>query len=418
MNIKDIFSFRKAPGLPGRKSSPLDIFSNGIFIGNTSGNDATSLACINTIADSIGSLNGAFFNSANKKKITGSRLADLLKYPNADEAGFLFWRQCVVDLFTKGNCFIFKSFNGGKEPAALFRLNPDSIKVTRDSRNRKVFHFEDMDYYSDIVAHIPSRYGYDGLAGQSIFRYAKDIFTQNSILDEYVNNFFQASLGKRLVIDVSKENNFSNDEIERLRESFQQTNAGIRNAGRPLFKRGKIDFQILDTGSVDARSSQLAENRDFQERELSKLFGVPLDILKGGENGDIEKTFTLFLTNAVLPIATSIQDCINSNMIPLEERGRIYFEYDYNNIQKTSLAARIDSYSKQLTTGVLSVNEVRRKENLPENEAGDTLFVPSNLMPLKQDIIDSYMANSKIAQKNMESPDTAGNHSNMGDDKK
>jgi hypothetical protein len=86
---------------------------------------------------------------------------------------------------------------------------------------------------------------------------------------------------------------------------------------------------------------------------------------------------------------------------------------------KTSLQTRIDTYAKQLTNGILSPNEVRRKENLSEIEAGDTLFVQANLMPLRQDVIDSYMAGAKIKEQelNTDSPDTNGNHSNMGDDK-
>jgi hypothetical protein len=85
---------------------------------------------------------------------------------------------------------------------------------------------------------------------------------------------------------------------------------------------------------------------------------------------------------------------------------------------KTSLQTRIETYAKQLTNGILSPNEVRRKENLPEIEAGDTIFVQANLMPLRQDVIDSYMAKSKkIENENIVSPNTQGDHSNLGDDK-
>jgi hypothetical protein len=53
---------------------------------------------------------------------------------------------------------------------------------------------------------------------------------------------------------------------------------------------------------------------------------------------------------------------------------------------------------------------------------GDTHFIAANLLPLRKDVIDSYMAGAKLKQLEIEqlnenSPDTQGNHSNIGDDK-
>jgi len=73
--------------------------------------------------------------------------------------------------------------------------------------------------------------------------------------------------------------------------------------------------------------------------------------------------------------------------------------------------------------GILSINEIRAKENLPPVEGGDTHWLPANMMPVKQDIIDSYMAGAKLKQLeygqklNEESPGIDGDHLPMGDDK-
>jgi hypothetical protein len=86
---------------------------------------------------------------------------------------------------------------------------------------------------------------------------------------------------------------------------------------------------------------------------------------------------------------------------------------------KTSLQTRIETYTKQITNGILSINEVRKKENLPstDEEAGDTLFVQANLMPLKDSVINAYMSGAKLKQQelNTDSPNTQGDHSNLGD---
>jgi hypothetical protein len=127
----------------------------------------------------------------------------------------------------------------------------------------------------------------------------------------------------------------------------------------------------------------------------------------------------MFIENAIRPLAVSFEQAVNK-ILPPYERSRVFFEYSYNSLLKTNLQNRIDAYTKQVANGILTVNETRRKENLPDiGEAGDTLFIPANMMPLTMENIKAYMASAKIKQQelNTDSPDTVGNHSNLGDDK-
>ena len=89
---------------------------------------------------------------------------------------------------------------------------------------------------------------------------------------------------------------------------------------------------------------------------------------------------------------------------------------------KTSLTKRVDAYSKQLMNGQLTINEIRAKENLPEidSEAANTLVIPSNLMPVRDDIFDAYMASAKEKLKKVNDSSDLNNSDStgIGDDKK
>jgi HK97 family phage portal protein len=261
------------------------------------------------------------------------------------------------------------------------------------------------------VLHIPSRYGYDGLTGKSIFNECSRIFTNSSELDAYINNAFNNAVGNRVVIDITKEYpNATEEQIQQLRNKFLQNYTGIKNAGKPLVKSGKIEYGKIETDIKDNRASQLVENREFQEREVAKLFGVPLPLLKGTETANIESLYLIFIENAIRPLATSFEQAVNK-LIPFGEP--VYFEYSYNSLMKVSLQTRIDAYQKQLTNGMLTHNEVRQKENLPEvpGEAGDTLFIMANLMPLRDDVVDAYMSGAKLKEQEL------SDHTGIGDDK-
>jgi HK97 family phage portal protein len=345
-------------------------------------------------------------------------LYDLINNPNLDDSKFLFMYSSVRDYFCSGNVYWYKfDINGGI--VALYRINPNKVRVTRNSFNQKIFQYNGNEYDSGNILHIPSRFGFDSLIGKSIFSECNDVFKLSSEIDEFINNSFNNSIGNRLVIDITKEYpNASEEQIQQIKNKFQQNYSGIKNAGKPLVKTGKIDYGKIETDYKDNKANQLVENREFQEKEIAKLFGIPLPLLKGTETTNIESLYILFIENAIHPVATQFEQSINK-LIPLEDRSKIYFEYSYNSLLKTSIQTRIDVYAKQLNNGMLSPNEIRRKENLPEIEAGDNHFLPANMMPLTDDIVKAYMANAKtkIQQLNTDSPNTKGNHSNIGDDK-
>jgi HK97 family phage portal protein len=383
------------------------------------GRDSTSFAAMDLICSSFANLSGSFFNKRTKQAIKDHNLYDLISYPNFDENKFQFFYNSAIDYFN-GNVYWYKYDIDG-EIVSLFRLNPNQVTVRRDLSNHKVYCYNGIEYDYRKILHIPSRYGYDGLIGKSIFSQCNKIFANTAEIDDYVNNSFNNSIGNRLVIDITKEYpNATEEQIQQLKNKFLQNYTGIKNAGKPLIKSGKIDYDKIETDFKDNKANQLIENRQFQEKEVAKLFGVPLPLLNGSETTNIESLYTIFIENAIRPLATSFEQAIN-RLVPIDERNSVYFEYSYNSLLKTSLQTRIDTYAKQLTNGILTPNEVRRKENLPEikERAGDTLFMQANLMPIRDEVVDAYMASAKLKQEelNTESPATEGEHSNIGDDK-
>jgi HK97 family phage portal protein len=390
------------------------VFSNSSD--SITGKDSTSFAAIDLIASSFANLTGSFYDKRTKQALKEHNLYELIQNPNFDETKFQFFYNCAVD-YLNGNCFLYKYDNSDWEVVSLFRLNPNSVVVKRNLSNQKIYSYNGIEYDYRKVLHIPSRFGYDGLKGKSIFSMCNKIFSNTAEIDDYVNNSFNNSIGNRLIIDITKEYpNASEEQIQQLRNKFLQNYTGIKNAGRPLVKSGKIDYDKIETDFKDNRSNQLIENRNFQEQEIAKLFGIPLPLLKGTESSNIESLYMIFIENAIRPLATAFEQAINK-LISFDERMNIYFEYSYNSLMKTSLQTRIDTYVSQLNNGILTHNEVRRKENLEEiNEnSGNNLFIQANLMPLIDTVIDAYMANSKL--KLEEIKNLENQHEKIGDDK-
>lgn len=380
-----------------------------------SGKEATSFAAVDIIANTVSSLGFGVYDRTTRQAVKDHWLYELIAQPNLDEVHSLFFNLIIRDYFD-GNIFLYLYKNADGKVISLFRLDPRATTVKRDELNRKQFINNGRVYYSDRVLHIPSKFGYNGLKGRSIFEELRTIFDTSMNLDAFTSNTFNQNLGKRLVIDTTDAfQSMSDDQAKILEAKLVQTYCGVANAGKPIVKRNGLKFETLDTGTSSNQAAQLSENRMYQTKLIAELFHIPPEFLIGGLPGDIESLYTVFANQCIEPLATEIAEYFNLLLSP-EERSRYYFEFSYNSLMKTSLTKRVDSYAKQLTNGILSVDEIRKKENLAElgTEAANTLLVPANLMPVKDDVFNAYMASAKQKAEALTDKDTTG----VGDDKK
>lgn len=375
--------------------------------------DGTTFACIDKIASEIAGLNYHVFSTKSKQK-TNHDILKLIKQPNLEDFHFNFFYQSVVDYFN-GGVFWLKSVVND-EVVSLFRLDPSQITKRRNEHtNEKEYLYNGKVYTAKDLIYIPSRFSYSTLrGGQSIFDTVANVFNTSRELEKFTqSSFSNGGIGKRLVIDVQGAfPNITDEQASEIRNAFASAYGGSQNAGKPILKKKGFEYSELGT-TVDNRSAELTENRRFQEHEISKIFGVPESLLTVTEKTNLENTFVMFNEFAIKPIATQIEEAINS----LLDENRFYFEFDYNGLMKVNFNQRIEAYTKQINNGLLSPNEARAKENLSSIEAGDNHFMPVNLMPLNDETINAYMAKQKNEINNSNPTDENAQHFGGGDDK-
>lgn len=382
------------------KQKPRDILDFASGINRQVESDSTSFSCIDRIASTIAGLSYGIYKTKSGEK-ADHPLYEVLKEPNAEETHTTLFHQLILDYFD-GNIYLYKYKDSEGNVTNLFRLNPRNVSVNRNEYNAKTFSYNGKVYTADKVLHIPSRFGYDGKIGHSIFQVCANSFETSNSLDNYTNNSFSNHLGKRLVIDLSDTYpNATEQEQKQIRDRYIQNYGGSSNAGKPVVKTGKIKFETLDTGASDNRASELSENRNFQLRIISQIFGVPLEYLSGEGSTDIEKLTTMFASQAVAPIVQQLEESLNK-LFKVEERSKYHIKFNYNSLFRTSLASKIDSYTKQMNNGILTINEIRAKEDLPPVEGGDFNYRPANLLPILPELENSLGASAKLKQAELE----------------
>lgn len=397
------------------KTAPMAIQNYRSMTSSFIEKDAVSFSAIDKIGTAFASLSFGIYDKRTKKK-TNHPLYEILKEPNADETHSLFFYQLILDYF-EGNVYLYKYTDNDGQVISLFRLNPRQVTVTRGDYNQKLYTYGKETFTSEKVLHIPSRFSYDGLTGKSIWQTLNKTFKQTQNLDEYVNNTFDNTLGKRLVIDLSNSYpNATEQEQQQIRDRYVATYSGTENAGKPVVKTGKIDFQTIDTGVSDNRSAQLSENRTYQAEIIAQIFNVPVSYLTGKDVDDLETVTTLFMSQAIEPIAQAFEEAF-IKLLPVEQRERYYIKFSYNSILKTNLSAKISAYTQQMANGILSPNEIRAKEELEPIEYGDCHYRPANWLPIRQDIEESLVASAKLKQQEVDGTQRNEEAKNIGSDK-
>lgn len=380
------------------------------YTGNTTlygGIDANSFSNIDRVSTEIAGLNYAIYKKDTKEKVKDHSLYAVLKEPSLDERHFNFFYQSVRDYFNGGIFWLVRRYQG--EVISLFRLNPKDVKVQRNEYSRRREFSHNGVLYSDRdVVYIPARYNYSTLCGgKSIFESVPTVFKTAEKLDKYAQKSFDNGIGKRTVVDVSGLGDLTEDQITELKANFNAEYTGIENASKSLFKKKGIEFSEFGS-SGDNRAAELVENRKLQKEIVDTVFQLP------SETKDIESYFTYMNEFAIKPIAIQIQEAINS----LLDEETYFFEFDYNGLMKVSLNQRIDAINKQVQGGQISLNEARALENRQPIEAGDTFFMPVNMMPWNEETKEAYMAKQKLAMQQSNNPtDPDTQHIPQGDDK-
>jgi HK97 family phage portal protein len=168
------------------------------------------------------------------------------------------------------------------------------------------------------------------------------------------------------------------DQASQFDEMFE------KRSGKPLIIGGDRKYTPLTTPNNEA---QFMELREFQVRETAKIWGVPPDMV-GATGGDkynnVEQRNIQFLQYTLRPYLVRIEQALNGCLLTRSEQRDYYLEFDVNGLLRGDSASRAAYYRDMRMISGITPNEIRERENLPKDPAGDDLHAPLNMAPLDQ----------------------------------
>lgn len=198
--------------------------------------------------------------------------------------------------------------------------------------------------------------------------------------------------GTRMGVAAILDKSVNADKVERdgLRDELMDVHGGVDKVGIPAILGGGV-VDLKPIGSQTAVEAELVRQRLVNREEVAAVYGVPqpiAGILDHGTYSNVRELhrilYVTFLGAHLEMFAASIQAQLIDDEPTWADDG-VFVEFDLGAVLKGDTTERFAAYAVALQNGVLTLNDVRRLENMKpydDPRANEPLIAANNIMPL------------------------------------
>jgi len=349
-------------------------------------------ACVRVIAETLASLELTVY-----RRDGNSRLPDrnhplayvLSATPNDYMTAFEFWELCGKNLTTFGNFYARIETDSRDNVRALYPIPPQRVVVKRDDNTGLiVYTYFDRSggqkaLLADEMFHIPGL-GYDGvdqIVGLSPVELHRQSIGLSMDAEAYGSRFFANNATP--VAYISSPGIVNDETKTKLLGYFMKKFGGVGNAGKLAVMDGGME---LKTVPVNHRDMQFLELRRYQIEEIARIHRVPLHMIQSldhATNNNIEFQGIGFGQYTMAPWCERIEKRINMQLLGPREGASTFVKFELDSIMRGDAISRAEYYSKRITSGNMTPNEARIRENDNPLPGGDKLYIQGAMVPLE-----------------------------------
>ena len=335
---------------------------------------ATLYACVRLLSDTVSTLSADTYRRVNGVRVPFRPRPLWLDSPDPDLANTRddFVSQIMVSLLLDGNAFIHIVRNAG-DIVALVVIDPMRVLVRRNPDHQVEYALKDTNvvFAREDVLHITEMRKPGALRGISRIDQLKEALGLTAALDDFAARFFGQGSTTSGIIEVP--GSLTREQAKDLIDAFEEGHRGLSQAHRPGVLFGGAAFK--KTG-VDPNEAQMIESRRAQVEEVAKAFRVPLHMLSTAIPGamsyaSVEQNAIQFATYTIRPYVAKIENALTT-LLP----SGVFVKFNMDSILRGDIQTRFSAYSTGTQAGFLSVNDIRRLEDLSPVDGGDQYRVP------------------------------------------
>lgn len=263
-------------------------------------------------------------------------------------------RQVLTDLLLDGNGYAYISKKGNKiTKLSYIPTNRLTYTESVDTIDKIVNVWVDGHQVQDYNVFRLVNNSKNGISGIGFVSDCQDLLSTVLSSLQYENSSISSGVRRGFLKSKSKL------DPEKMNE--------LRRAWKKLTTPNQSDVLVLNAGiefedaSSTATESQLSQNKVINMHQILAYFGLPTNFFEG-VNSDAYLTAVRI---AILPIVKQFTNALNNYMLLESEKSNLKFEIDTSDLLRINANERFAAYQTGLSSGILTIDEVRRMENLP-----------------------------------------------------
>ena len=302
--------------------------------------------------------------------------------PNNYMSSVAFFEKVMMDLCLNGNSYVKIIRNTRGTPEALIPLNAQDVKVKINDGQIFYHNRDGNNIYDDYdILHFKG-VSQDGILGLSPITQNANAIGWGMALEEYGSKYFTNSAKLSGVLETDRA--LSEEAIDRLRNSFTYTYNQLQNAQSTAILEEGLSFKPI---TISPEQSQFLASRIFSITEIARMFNIPTFMLQEHSKSsfnNIESLSQSYVTYTLMPYIRRMESEMNRKLFKTNEKGKIFVEFNVNGLLRGDVKTRNEAYKTGLNNGYLTINEVRRKENMNSITDGDEHYIPMNMTTIKK----------------------------------
>ena len=365
-------------------------------------------SCVRLLAESVAQLPCNLYrlkdNDGNRERATDHPVYDLVRHtPNGWQTAFQYHEFQQAGLGLRGNAYAYIERGGAIEE--VIPLNPSKVNVRVGNDRRPVFDISDetsgvreTGVPFSRMHHIAA-FSTNGYVGMSPIAAGREGLGLALATEQHASMVFANGTHIGGVIErphLTGIKPLTKEQIDKVKEQWSETYSGLANTGKVAILQDDMKFKQISMSNEDA---QLLASRVHGINEVARLYNVPphmIQLLDKATFSNIEHQGLQFVIYTILPWVRRHEAAMMRDLLTLNERkAGHYFEFNVSGLMRGDLQTRYAAYAQGRQWGWLSVNDIRRMENLPPVQNGNVYLQPLNMV----DAGSNPLKNAKLSRE-------------------
>lgn len=302
--------------------------------------------------------------------------------PNNEMSAYDFKEMMQGSLVSWGNAYaqIIRR-RGSGEPMALWPLRPERMELER--RNGVLRYTYSPRHGSPLtlgpsdIWHIKD-FTLDGIEGYSRIEAARMAIGLAVAAEEFGSRFYKNDARPGGYIQYP---GMLKDQkaIDRLKKTWESNYGGENRHKTGILENG-AEYKTI---GLPPEHAQFLQTRKFQLSEIARMFNIPphmLGDLERATYNNIEHQSIEFVRNTMLPWFKKWEQSIASQLMGPQESREYYVEFLTDALVRGDIKSRYEAYATARQWGFLSINDIRRRENMDPIPNGNDYLTPLNMV--------------------------------------